>query len=93
MTETSTFKPDWISAPGNTVEDILEERGWSQAEFAVRSGFTKKHVNRLIHGEASITPDTAARLARVLGATSDFWLVREAQYQAATLRVNTECAL
>ena len=30
------FAPDWVSPPGDTIADVLEERGWTQAEFARR---------------------------------------------------------
>ena len=41
MTEKETsFEPDWLSPPGDTIADVLEERGWSQAEFAQRIGYT-----------------------------------------------------
>ncbi|MBW2735124.1 MAG: helix-turn-helix domain-containing protein [Deltaproteobacteria bacterium] len=83
MIETTSFQPDWISAPGETIEDLLDEKGWSKAEFAQRIGFTTKHVNELVKGRASISAATAERLSRVLGSTPDFWLVRDAQYQAA----------
>jgi HTH-type transcriptional regulator/antitoxin HigA len=85
MTETN-FRPNWISPPGETIEDLLEERGWTKAELAKRLGVTPKHVNELAKGRAPITPDTAERLSRVLGSTSQFWLVREARYQAALER-------
>ncbi len=86
MTDSSTFTPDWISPPGDTIEDLLEERGWTKAEFAGRTGFTPKHVNELVKGRVPITPDAADRLSRVLGSTPEFWLRREAQYQADILR-------
>lgn len=83
MTDRKPFSPDWVSPPGGTIEDLLEERGWTQAELADRLGFTSKHVNDLIHARAPVTPDAAERLSRVLGSSTDFWLVREARYQAA----------
>ena len=86
MTDSSTFAPDWISPPGDTIEDLLEERSWTKAEFAERTGFTPKHINELVKGRVPITADAAERLSRVLGSTSDFWLVRDAQYQAACER-------
>ena len=87
MTDTvSAFRPDWISAPGDTIEDIIDERGWTQAELAERTGFTRKHVNDLVKGRARVTPDAAERLSRVLGSTTQFWLVREAQYRSAQKR-------
>lgn len=83
MTEPRPFQPKWVSPPGDTLADLLEERGWSQAEFADRADFSRKHVNDLLKGRASITPETASRLAMVLGSTEQFWLTREARYRAA----------
>ncbi len=83
MTEaTLEFAPDWISPPGDTIADLLEERDWTQAQLSERLEYTKKHVSQLINGKASITEDTALKLARVLGGTERFWLNREADYRA-----------
>ena len=38
------FAPDWVVTPGDTIADLLEERDWTQAEFAQRLGCTTKHV-------------------------------------------------
>lgn len=78
--------PDWISPPGETILDILEERGWSQADLAERTGYTRKHINLLIKGAAGITEEAALKLERVLGSTAGFWLNREAQYREALAR-------
>lgn len=87
MTErTTTFQPDWVSAPGNSIAEIIEEKGWAQTEFAQRAGYTTKHVSLLINGKAPITEDTAIKLERVLGSTARFWLTREAQYREAVVR-------
>ena len=80
------FEPDWLSPPGDTIADVLEERGWSQVEFAQRIGYTPKHVNQLLRGKAPISEDTALRLERVLGSTARFWLQRETEYREALAR-------
>lgn len=80
------FNPDWVSSPGDTILDLLEERDWSQAEFATRSGYTRKHVNQLVNGSVAISDDAALRLERVLGSTAIFWLSREARYREALAR-------
>jgi len=54
--------------------------------LAERTGFTRKHVNQLIKGVASITEETALKLERVLGSTAGFWLNREAQYRESLAR-------
>ena len=78
-----SFSPDWVSPPGDTIADLLDERSWTQAEFATRLGASRKFVNQLVSGEASINETTALRLERVLGSTTRFWLNREADYRAA----------
>jgi addiction module HigA family antidote len=78
--------PDWVSPPGNTILDALEEKGWTQAELAERTGYTRKHINQLVQGKASINEETALKLERALGASAGFWLNREAQYREALAR-------
>ncbi|MGB4406261.1 MAG: HigA family addiction module antitoxin [Sphaerochaeta sp.] len=77
---------NWASPPGETILDILEERGWSQSELAVRTGYTRKHIDQLVQGNACITEETALKLEQVLGSTAGFWLNREAQYRSLIAR-------
>ncbi len=39
------YRPDRVSPPGDTLADILEERGMSQAELAERTGRPLKTIN------------------------------------------------
>ena len=82
------FQPDWVSPPGDTISDLMEERDWNQVELAQRLGFTTKHLNQLIKGEASLSEDVALRLERVLGSTARFWLNRETIYRERLARIN-----
>lgn len=56
------------------LEEFLKPLGISQSEFAIRLGVSFPRLNEIIHGKRGITPDTALRLARVLGMSADFWL-------------------
>lgn len=94
MTETlSTFSPDWISPPGDTILDLLEEHDWKQTELATRTGYTTKHISLLINGKAPITEETAIKLERVVGGTARFWLTREAHYRAMLVRIAERTSL
>lgn len=93
MTDAHAFAPNWVSPPGDTIADLLEENGWERAELAKRTHFTRKHVNELIQGRATISADAAARLSTVLGSTVEFWLTREAHYRAALQKRESEQAL
>ena len=61
--------------PGEMLlEEFLKPLGISQSEFAVRLGVSFPRLNEIIRGKRGVTPDTALRLARVLGMSADFWL-------------------
>lgn len=87
------FQPDWVSPTGDTIADLLEEKGWSQAEFAERIGYTHKHISQLINGKATVTEDAAIKLERVLGSSARFWLARETQYRESIARAEALDAL
>lgn len=87
MTETAqVFEPDWVSPPGETIADMLEERDWTQKDLAGRLGYSTKHMSQLVSGKAPVTEDTALRLERVLGTPAAFWLAREARYRERLAR-------
>ncbi len=56
------------------LEEFLKPLGISQSAFAVRLGISFPRLNEIIRGKRGVTPDTALRLARVLGMSADFWL-------------------
>lgn len=85
----ATFAPDWVSPPGDTILDLLEERGWTQQQLADRLGFSLKHVNQLIKGKVALSEEAAIRLQNVLGASVGFWLSREAQYRERAAMVDS----
>src|SRR5690625_1635476 len=85
-----SFSPDWASPPGDTILDVIEERGWTQAEFSKRTGYSTKYVNQLINGKVPLTVDAALRLEHVLGGSVAFWLKREAEYQDQRARLESE---
>jgi HTH-type transcriptional regulator / antitoxin HigA len=75
------YMPDYVSPPGETLQEILEERGMSQAELAERTGRPKKTINEIINGKATITPETALQLERVFNIPASFWNNREGRYR------------
>jgi HTH-type transcriptional regulator / antitoxin HigA len=75
------YVPDQVSAPGETLLELLNERHMSQAELAERAGRPTKTINEIIKGKAAITPETALQLELVLGVPAYFWAAREQQYR------------
>jgi len=87
------FRPDWISPPGDSIADLLEERGWSQTSFAERMEYTEKHVSLLINGKVALSEEAAFKLEKVTGIPAGFWLTREAHYREALGRAGEEKTL
>ena len=82
------FLPNYAVPPGETLLETIEAIGMSQAELAERTGRPKKTINEIIKGKASITPDTALQLERVLGTSASFWNNLERNYQETLARLN-----
>ncbi len=87
------YMPDNVSAPGETLEEILELRGMSQSELADRTGRPKKTINEIIRGKTAITAETAIQFERVFGIAASFWIAREQNYREALARAKEGSAL
>ena len=85
--ELISHEPDYAVPPGETLVEALEEAGLTQVEMACRAELSAKHVNRLAKGHVALTPAVAVKLERVLGIPSQFWIAREANYQARLARL------
>lgn len=82
MTEQNlSYQPTKVSRPGDTLAELIEERGIPQAELARRMGRPINAVNEMVLGTKEITEDTALELERVLGTPAHFWLTRESRYR------------
>ena len=55
-------------------EEFLFPLSLTQSTLATAMGMQCEHVNELCPGRRAVTPSTAATLAKVLGASADFWL-------------------
>lgn len=75
------YRPDLVSAPGETLEETIDALGMAQSELAERMGRPQKTISEIINGKAAITPETALQLERVLGVPAHFWLTREQHYR------------
>ncbi|WP_081689844.1 HigA family addiction module antitoxin [Leifsonia xyli] len=78
---------NYAVAPGEFIQEWLEEGGVSQQALADRMGCSRKQVNEIINGRAPITNDSAIRLERVVGIPADSWLRYEAAYRSDLARI------
>src|SRR5579859_6778112 len=81
---------DYAVSPGETLQELLEERGMSQRELALRAGLSPKHVNKLLQGLVPLSADVAVRLERVTGTPARLWNGLEATYRSDLERIRSK---
>lgn len=60
--------------PGEYLAEELEERGWSQADFAAILGRPVQFVSEIVSAKKEITRESAAQIGAALGTSADVWL-------------------
>lgn len=75
------FEPDYAVPPGETLREILDDRGMSVVDLAEQSGLSCDAVAGVLEGKTAITVQIAKGLARALGVPASFWLRREEMYR------------
>jgi HTH-type transcriptional regulator/antitoxin HigA len=59
---------------GHILGKELDERGWSQGDFAAVLQRPVQFISEIVNGKKEITRDSAAQIAAALGQTPEFWL-------------------
>ena len=79
---------DLIIHPGETIADVLEDRGITQTELASRTGVSTAYVSSVIAGKKGISANFAMGLEYALGVPKSFWLNLQANYESELLEIN-----
>ena len=59
---------------GQILARVLEERGWSQSDFAAVLDRPLQFVNEILKDKKELTRESAAQVGAALGQTPEFWL-------------------
>lgn len=60
----------------------LEPLALSQSQAARLLGMSRRRLHELVHGQRTMTPDTAIRCARQFGIEVGFWLTQQAAWDS-----------
>lgn len=77
---TNGLSREFIIHPGETLKEILEDRGMSQKELALRTGVTEAHVSSIVNCQKAISVSYAKKLEYALGIDAGFWINLQANY-------------
>ena len=77
------------SHPGAILRhEFLEPVAMSEGKLARHLGVPRTRIERLTKQVTSMTPDTAARLAKFYSTTPQFWLNMQVNYDLANLDID-----
>lgn len=80
------YQPDYCSHPGETLEEVLDERGISVVVLDSYIHIGSNRIYQILDGQASIA-NIAALLEPILGVPAVFWLRRQEQYDQCIARI------
>ena len=67
--------------PGEVLnEEFLRPLKMSQYRLAKSLGVDARRIHAIVHGERSITAETALLLSRFFGTSAEFWMGLQSQY-------------
>ena len=81
---------NYAVAPGEYLQEWLDDKDLTQQQLADALGSSRNHVNELLHGQAPVTSETALRLERVTTIPKDSWQRYEAAYRADLARLRDD---
>ena len=87
--KSDNYCPDIASPPGDTLLELLEDRGMTEKALAARIGCSEMTIQGVLAGECAISSQMAAQLETVLGVPASFWNALEANYRADLARIST----
>lgn len=79
--------------PGETLADVLDNKGITQKELALKCGVSAKHISTIINGTKGISVSFAKKLEYALGVEAYFWLELQAGYERDLYEFEEVCAI
>lgn len=74
------LSPEFVIHPGETLKEIIEDRGMSQKEVAARTGVSEKHISNVVNCIKPISVAFAKKLEYVFEVEAKFWINLQSNY-------------
>ena len=71
--------------PGEVLKDELDETGITQSMLAEHIGVLPKTINEICRGKRGVSAEMAMMLSRALGASPQFWLNLQNNWELSRL--------
>ena len=74
-------RPFFVSPPGSTMQDELEERQIAPADLAQALGWSMSDLDALLAGQTPLDAELARQLEAFFGISVGYWLNHERAYR------------
>ena len=81
MKNDNSLIPAMVISPGESIQEELEARGWTQRQLAKKMGRPVRAVSEIIRGKRAISGLLALDLAAAFGTSAEMWIGMEARYR------------
>ena len=76
-----------FKTPGQLIEKLLSDRGWTQRVLAIVLGMDETGVNKVVSGKRAVTAEMALSLGDVFGIEAERFLALQKAYELAQARI------
>ena len=87
------YKDSVAFHPGYYIEEIVEDSGLTQQDFAKRLDTTPKNLSKLINGQQALSVDMAMKLSKMLGTSLQYWLNLQNAYDTVLAEMSSDALL
>ena len=81
LLDPSQYAPAEDFPPGEYLRDVLDERGWTVAQFAELIGQPVQALSEILDAKTGITTETATSISEALGTSAELWLNLDTTYR------------
>lgn len=90
MSNIKEYKNIIAFPPGYYIEEIIDDMGITQEEFAIRLGTTPKTISKLVNGEINLSNDLIQKLSTMFEMGVDIWLNLRQKYEEKTIEIKNQ---
>lgn len=81
------MKTDDFKTPGQLVESLLDDRGWTQRVLAIILGVDETGLNKIVAGKRPVDAELSLLLSEVFGIEAELFLELQKKYDLARARI------
>lgn len=72
---------------GEVIKDLLDAKGWTTKDLALRMGYSEIHTARIMNGNVRVSNKTAEKLESIFSISAKSWIKFDARFVKDRLKI------